>query len=161
MPLDPGRNWLEAGITGIPRQREWDAVATAAAAGQAGDEAEFVALADGRFVVEAAPTGFDPGPLAAALAASIAPPYRAVALCRGELWAVGARSIEVTDLDLGAGDRFELVANGQSLDLRVDGMPSSRPVPELERLGELRSKTYVVRAARLAGSAFEVEVERL
>ncbi len=28
MPLDPGRHWLAAGITGIPRQREWDAVAT-------------------------------------------------------------------------------------------------------------------------------------
>ena len=28
MPLDPGREWLAAGITGLQRQREWDAVAT-------------------------------------------------------------------------------------------------------------------------------------
>ena len=28
-PIDPGSHWLEAGITGLARQREWDAVATA------------------------------------------------------------------------------------------------------------------------------------
>ena len=89
MPLDPGKDWLAAGITGLPRQREWDAVATVEASGAPGEEASFVALADGTFVVEAAPDDFDPVPLAAALEPRIAPPYRAVAHRRPEVWAVG------------------------------------------------------------------------
>ena len=52
MPVDPGRHWLEAGITGIARVREWDAVVTVSASGVPGDEAEFVALPDGRLVGE-------------------------------------------------------------------------------------------------------------
>ena len=36
MPVDPGRHWLEAGITGIARQREWDAVVTVDGARVAG-----------------------------------------------------------------------------------------------------------------------------
>ena len=63
MPLDPGRHWLEAGITGIPRQREWDAVKLVEAPGATGDELEFVALPDGRVLLESGPVGFDPAPL--------------------------------------------------------------------------------------------------
>ena len=66
MPLDPGRHWLEAGITGIPRQREWDAVKLVEAPGAAGDELEFVALPDGRVLLESGPDGFDPAPLSTA-----------------------------------------------------------------------------------------------
>ena len=52
MPIDPGRDWLAAGITGLQRQREWDAVATSEADGTPGDEVAFVALADTTFVRE-------------------------------------------------------------------------------------------------------------
>jgi len=76
MPLDPGREWLAAGITGLQRQREWDAVATADGDGTPGDEVEFVALDDGTFVLESG-GGADPAPFAAALGDSIATPYRA------------------------------------------------------------------------------------
>ena len=62
-PVDPGPHWLEAGITGLSRQREWDAVATADAPGEPGDEAELVVLADGRVLVEHGPSGLDPTPL--------------------------------------------------------------------------------------------------
>jgi len=55
-PIDPGSHWLEAGITGLPRQKEWDAVATSDAPGTVGDEVEFVALSDGRLLVGAGPT---------------------------------------------------------------------------------------------------------
>ena len=59
MPVDPGRHWLEAGITGIARLREWDAVVTVSAPGVSGDEVEFVALPDGRLVAEGyAQSGF-------------------------------------------------------------------------------------------------------
>ncbi len=162
MPLDPGRHWLEAGITGISRPREWDAVVTVEAPGEAGAEAEFVALPDGRLVVEAAPPGFDAAPLTAALSSAIATPYRAVGRRRAELWAVGACSIQVVELeDDPGGDVIELVADANGITLRVDKVPSLAVLHELEALGRARSPTYVVRARRLAGRLFEVEVEPL
>jgi len=161
LPVDPGKHWLEAGITGLARQREWDAVATVDASGSPGDEAEFVALTDGRVLVDAGPDGFDPGPLAAALEGAIGRPYRAVGVRREELWAVGASTIETAELPVGRGDDFELVRTADELSLRIDGVPTAESVPELERLGEGRSATYVVRAKRLDGDLFEIEVEPL
>jgi hypothetical protein len=161
LPVDPGKHWLEAGITGLARQREWDAVATAEAPGEAGEEAEFVALADGRLLVDAGPHGFDPEPLAAALEGSLERPYRAVGLRREELWAVGASSIETAELPFERGAQFELVRSADGLSLRIDGTPTADAVPELERLGEARSESYVVRANRLDGRLFEIEVEAL
>ena len=161
-PIDPGNHWLEAGITGLARQREWDAVATSDAPGTPGDEAEFVALADGRLLVDAGPDGFDPGPLAAALEGAIERPYRALAVRRPEMWAVGARSVGVLELerDLDS-NAVELVRNTEGLTLRVDGLPSLTHMPELEELGASRFTTFVVRAQRLDGKLFEVEVEPL
>ena len=162
MPLDPGQSWLAAGITGIPRQREWDAVATTQGAGSPGDEAEFVALPDGRLLVEAAADEFDATPLAAALEGSIQPPYRAVARRRPELWAVGARAIRVLELPRDRlGDVFEVVRTADGLSIRVDGVVSGAHLPELEELGAARFATFVVRAGRLTDKLFEVEVEPL
>jgi hypothetical protein len=160
-PVDPGEHWLEAGITGLARQREWDAVGTAEAPGSPGDEAEFVALADGRLFVEAGPDGFDPKPLAAALEDAIELPYRAVGLRREELWVVGASVIETKELPFEHGHEFELVRNAGELTLRVDGTPTADTVPELQRLGEARGESYVVRARRLDRELFEIEVEAL
>lgn len=162
MPLDPGRHWLEAGITGIPRQREWDAVTLVEAPGSTDDEAEFVALPDGRILVESGPDGFDAEPLAAALRGSIDAPYRAIARRRPELWAVGARSIKTLELPRAPhGGALEVVQNADGLLVRVDGMPSGARLPELEELGHTRFASFVVRARRLAGVLFEVEVEPL
>ena len=162
MPLDPGRHWLEAGITGIPRQREWDAVATTPGAGSSGDEAEFVVLPDGRLLVESAPDGFDATPLATALEGSIQPPFRAVARWRPELWAVGARAIRVVELLRDPpGDVIEVVHTADGLSIRVDGIVSGASLPELEELGTARFATFVVRARRLTDRLFEVEVEPL
>jgi len=97
-PIDPGSHWLEAGITGLARQREWDAVATSDAPGTAGDEAEFVALAEGQLLIGRSPDGFDPEPLAVALEGAIDRPYRALAVRHPELWTVGATAIETADL---------------------------------------------------------------
>jgi len=161
-PIDPGSHWLEAGITGLARQREWDAVATADAPGAPGDEAEFVALTDGRLLVGAGPDGFDPQPLAAALEGAIERPYRALAMRRPELWAIGARSIGLLELERDLdGDAVELIRNAEGLTLRVDGLPSLTHLPELEELGAARFPTFVVRAQRLEGKFFEVEVEPL
>ncbi len=162
MPLDPGRHWLEAGITGIPRQREWDAVKLVEAPGAAGDELEFVALPDGRVLLESGPADFDPVPLSTAFEGSIEPPYRAVARRRPELWAVGARAIRTLELPHAPqGNALEVVLNADGLQVRVDGMPSGARLPELEDLGRARFASYVVRALRLADSLFEIEVEPL
>ena len=162
MPLDPGRHWLEAGITGIPRQREWDAVKLVEARGSTGDEVEFVALPDGRVLVESGPDGFDATPLAAAFHGSIETPYRAVARRRPELWAVGARAIRILELPRAPlGDALEVVLNADGLLIRVDGMPSGARLPELEELGRARFASFAVRAQRLIDSLFEVEVEPL
>jgi hypothetical protein len=159
MPLDPAREWLAAGITGIARGREWDAVVLAEALEAPGDEAEFVALDDGRFLVEGQ---MDATPFAAALASSIEPPYRAVAVRRPDRWVVGARSIRVHEASGELrGDEFEIVRTAEGTTTRVDGMPSDTHLPELEQLGAIRAKTFVVRARRLVGRILEVVVEPL
>lgn len=124
-PLDPGQNWLEAGITGLARQREWDAMVTVEAPGSPGDEAEFVALVDGRLLLDDPGSGVDPALFAAALEGALDRPYRAVAVRRPELWVVGASSIEVVRLDPNPrGDDLELTWDGTSLALSTDGMPA-------------------------------------
>jgi hypothetical protein len=162
MSLDPSRQWLAAGITGLARQREWDAVVTCVAPGASGDEVEFVALPGGRVLVEATTSGSDAAPLVAALTSSIEPPYRAVGVRRPELWVVGAIALEVVELaNEVRGDAVEVVGDDAGVRVRVDGLPSLDAVPELVRIGKARAQFYVVRAQRLDGRLFEVSVEAL
>jgi hypothetical protein len=161
VPLDPGRDWLAAGITGLARQREWDAVATVEAPGNTGDEASFVVLADGRILVDDAPAGLDASPLAAALEGLIERPYRALAVRRPGLWAIGASSIEVARLGPSTyGDDLELSWDGTTLELVADGEsadPSSAPA--LERVAAAREHgPYAASAHRLTGDLFEISV---
>ena len=160
-PIDPGSHWLASGITGLPRQKEWDAVATSDAPGTAGDEAEFVALSDGRLLVDAGPDGFDPEPLAAALDGAIERPYRALALRREEHWAVGASAIETTRLDPNPrGDDLELTWDGATLALVTDGMPADpSSAAALELLAAAREDgSYAAHAARLDDDLWEILV---
>jgi hypothetical protein len=160
-PIDPGEHWLEAGITGLPRQREWDAVATAEAPGAPGDEAEFVALTDGRLLVDYGPDGLEPEPLAASLEGSIDRPYRAVAMRREQLWTVGARAIETARLDPNPrGDDLELTWDGSTLALVVDGMPTDPAgASALERIASAREEgAYAAHAHRLEGDLWELLV---
>lgn len=161
MPLDPGRHWLAAGITGLPRQREWDAVGTADAPGSPGEEARLVALADGRLLREDGPPGLDLAPLAAAVESALARPFRAVAVRREELWAVGAVAIRVERLqpDPG-GDEVELTWDGTALACLRDGRPvDASHAVALERLAAAEeSGAYAAHAHRLADDLFEVLV---
>jgi hypothetical protein len=160
-PLDPGEYWLAAGITGLPRQREWDAVATVEGPGDAGDEAQFVVLADGRLLLEEVPESFGAAPFAEALAGSIDPPYRAVARRLPELWAVGAASIEVVRLSPDPrGDELELTFDGEQASLLVDRMPASPGGAEsLRSLAESRERgAYAAHAHRLTGDLWEIQV---
>jgi hypothetical protein len=160
-PIDPGEHWLASGITGLPRQREWDAVATCDAPGEPGAEAELVVLADGRVLLENGPAGLDPAPLAEALSGSIDPPFRVSAFRRPELWAIGATAIEVARLDPDPrGDDLELTWDGSTLALSVDGLPTDPgSASALERIArERESGAYAANARRLDGDLFEILV---
>jgi hypothetical protein len=160
VPLDPGREWLAAGITGLPRQREWDAVATAEVDGVAGDEVEFVALPDGTFVIES-DGEVDPTPFADALADDMKRPYRALAVRRPEVWAIGAVSIEVGQLEPNPrGDELELTWNGSELELTIDNLPADPSRAEaLARVARARvDGAYAAHAHRLRGDVWELSV---
>ena len=162
---EPEPPWREVGIHGIPRPREWDAVVTADAPRLGVGELEFVVLPDGTLVVDDA-LDLEPGsldPLATALETQIQPPYRAEAVWRGgSRWGVAARRIEVVELPASVrGDDIVLSVSGADRSLAIDGEPSFQRVPALERLGESRGASYVIRAQRLADQLWEVEVALL
>jgi hypothetical protein len=160
MPLDPGRDWLAAGITGLQRQREWDAVATAEGVGTPGDEVAFVALPDGTFVLES-DSATDTAAFAAALGDSIETPYRALAVRREDVWAVGAVAIEVAQLDPDPrGDELALTWNGSELELTIDELPASpTQASALERIAISRvDGAYAAHAHRLRGDAWEISI---
>ena len=147
----------EAGIHGIPRERQYDAVATADAPDAQGDAARFVGLEDGSLLVEEGDG--DLTPLADAIEQDIARPYRASAVRRGETtWAVAAHRLRVLQLPEPGGDQIELVLNGDEKTLVVDGNRSFGTLPELEALAD---GDAVIRASRLDETLWEVRVDPL
>lgn len=163
MPLDPAREWLAAGITGLARGREWDAVATLRAEGPPAEDVLFVALAEGAFVVES-PDAPDPAPFAAALRDAIVPPYRALAVRRPELWAIGAVAIDVERLDPSPrGDELQLTWDGSELGLSIDGVPADpAQASALERVASARvGGAYAAHAHRVRDDLWEVSVHAL
>ena len=119
----------EVAIHGVPRAREWDAVASAATE-LPGNEVDFTALPDGTLLVDDDVPEGSLAPLADALERSLQPPYRAQAVRRDErIWAVAARRIEIRAFPGHADDDLELVEHDQ-----------------------------VVRGRRLDGDLFEVDV---
>jgi len=153
-PSPPG--WMETGIHGVPRARQWDAVVTAEVEGVAGERARFVALADETLVVE---EGADVEPLAIAVEQAATIPYRAEATRRsGSQWVIGIREIDVLELaDDPEGDELTLAVRDEEHTLTVDGVPVFGTMPELERYGAPRGRSYVVQARRIEGTAWEVE----
>ena len=147
----------ETGIHGIPRERQYDAVATTEAPDAAGDSARFVGLEDGALLIEEGDG--DLTALADAIEHEIARPYRATAVRRGETtWAIAAHRLRVVELPEPGGDEIELVLNGEEKTLVVDGNRSFGTMPELEQLADGNA---VIRAARLEGAIWEVRVDPL
>lgn len=150
----------EPGIHGLARSRRWDAVVVADAPGLDGTELAFVVLADGSTVAAHDATAL--APLIAALAGSLAPPYRAEAVRRGGTqWAVAAARIRVSELPALAGEEAELVLSAGRRTFHVDGRPSFVAMPALESIGAKEGREYVVRAHRLRAAFWEVEAEAL
>lgn len=149
--------WVESGIHGVPRPREWDAVVIADAEELQGNEAAFVCLTDGTLIVEEGEG--DLSPLADALANDVAAPYRAIAIRRSaKRWAVAARGINVVELPDQTGDEIQLAVHGGEHTLTVDGTPTLERIPELEELG---GDSFALEAVRLDGPLWEVRVTAL
>ena len=162
-PVDPGPHWGEVGIHGVPRAREWDAVASADAPALAGQELRFVVLADGTLLVEEGLDDDDPNPLADALDGVLDPPFRVEARRRdGTTWVAGARRIEVVELEepLEAGEISLTVHDGQR-ELVVDGHAGFGSVRALERWASARYESYSLTATRLDGMLWEVRLAAL
>lgn len=149
--------WMETGVHGVHRPREWDAVVTVEAEGLEGDRARFVALPDETLLLE---EGENVDALADALDGVVTPPYRAEAVRRGESrWAVGVRRIEVVELPDGPeGGELTLTVRGGERTLTVDGSPVFGSQPALEQLGAARAESYVVQGQRLTDDVWEVRV---
>ena len=83
----------------------------------------FTSLPDGTLIVEEDVPDGALNPLADAIEASIAAPYRAEAVRRDDaVWAVGAKRIRVRSFPGHEGDELELVEDGQIvIGRRLDG----------------------------------------
>jgi hypothetical protein len=125
-----------------------------------GDQVEFVALADGRLVLEEGHAA-DLEALAAGLAGSLPRPFRAMAVRRDDVWAVGGSAIEVVQLTPDPqGDDLELTWDGETLALAADGIPVDvERAAALEQLAAERERgPYAARARRLEADLFEISV---
>jgi hypothetical protein len=177
-PLDPrALRWVEAGVSGLARSRDWDAVELVELPELADHELEelrFGVLADGtvvggdaalvpRSVVER---------LAAVLTQAVGTPYEAVAARQTRLeWSLAARALRIAEIELPPVDAVELVvavAPDGSRSVLVDGVePADAPagldaaVQRLEHLGRRRFEHFVARARRTVGDRWGLSVDPL
>jgi hypothetical protein len=158
-PHDTRPRWGEAGIHGIHRFREWDALVRAEGVELDADEVRFVALDDGTLVVDGDEDD-DLGRFAEAVEAELKPPYRAHAVrADAQGWTVAAEAIELVELSRELeGEELELTVRQGERTLIVDGVPAFGDTSELERLGAARGDDYVVQAARVDGDLWDVRV---
>jgi hypothetical protein len=145
------------------RQRQWDAVATASLPDLPGDQLEFTVLADRTILADDSVPEGALAPLADAVEQMLEPPFRAVAARRdGPLWGVAANAIEVVELrEEVPGDSVSLSRQGGERTLLVDEQPGWSSIPTLEALGAARHEDFALRAERLDGNLWAVEVNPL
>ena len=165
-PLEPPQSLLSR--VGVPdgsgpTPKEWDAAVTVKAPELAGERIEFATIPNGDVIVSEESGDADLSPLADAVERHVDRPYRALATRQdGDLWAVGAKRIQVAAIPFSAGDKLELSRNGPEDELRVDGESSDAAVPpELEQLGEAAGDNFYVEATRIDGDLWEVRVTAL
>lgn len=137
-------------------------VVTVRAASLSGDRIEFKTLPNGDIIVEEEKGDSDLEPLAEAVERHVDPPYSAIASRQdGDVWAVGARRIQVAEFELTEGNAIELLVNDGAEEVRVDGEPSDAQVPELVQFGEQKGSSYCVEAKRIDGDFWEVMANAL
>ena len=152
--------WQVAGIHGIPRVREWDAVTSAEAPALPGDETDFVALADGTIFTDDDLPDEALTPLADALENLLEAPYHALALRQAaDVWSVAAMRVTVVEVaeDI-PGDKVELAVNEGERTIRVDDTETRAELPTLESFAAQQFGSFVLRATRLDDTLWEVTV---
>jgi hypothetical protein len=147
-------------VHGIPREREWDAVASAQAPGLPGEELEYVALEDGTLVVDEDVPDGALAPLADALEGRIGAPYHGYAFWKqDDVWTVAAKRVQVVEVPEDVpGDEVELAVNDGSRSIVVDGEKSSADIPSLEAFAAQQFCSFVLHASRLDDTLWEVTV---
>jgi hypothetical protein len=158
-PHDTRPRWGEAGIHGIHRFREWDALVRVTGVELDVDEVRFVALDDGTLVVDG-DEDLDLAPLAEAIEQELQLPYRAHAVrADDDAWTAAAEAIELVELPRELeGEQLELTVRQGERMLIVDGAPASGDTSELDQLGAERGDDYVVQASRVDGDLWDVRV---
>jgi hypothetical protein len=147
-------------VHGIPREREWDAVASAWAPDLPGEHLDYVALADGTLVVDEDVPDGSLSPLAEALEDQISPPYHGYAFWQqDDVWAVAAKRVQVVEVPEDVpGDEVELAVNDGARSTVVDGEESGAEIPSLETFASQQFGSFVLRASRLDDLLWEVTV---
>jgi len=138
-------------------------VVTVKAETLAGDRIEFTTLPNGDILIDEEKGDGDLAPLAEVVERHVDPPYRAIAARQnGDVWAVGARQIQVAEFEFAKGDAIELTVNAGAVEVRVDGEQRDALIPpELERLGETLGDSFYVEAERIDGDLWEVRATAL
>ena len=147
-------------VHGIPREREWDAVASALAPDLPGEHIEYVALADGTLVVDEDVPDGSLSPLADALEGQISPPYHGYASWQqDEVWAVAAKRVQIVEVPEDVpGDEVQLSVHDGALSTVVDGEESRAEIPSLQTFASQQFGSFVLRASRLDDLLWEVTV---
>jgi hypothetical protein len=148
---------------GVPRAREWDAIATAEAPGLPGDTIEFAVLEDGTLFVDLDLPEDALTPIAEALEASIDPPYRAVARRReGEVWSATAMRVDIVAVPQDIpGDEVVIAAHEGEVKLLIDDEEYEGKILPLESFAQERFGSFVLTASRLDTQLWEVTVNPL
>jgi hypothetical protein len=148
---------------GIPREREWDAVASAQAPDLPGEELDYVALADGALVVDEDVPDGALSPLADALEGQISPPYHAWAFWQeDDVWSVAAKRVQVVEVPEDVpGDEVQMAVNDGARSVVVDGAESTTEIPSLESFAAQQFGSFVLHASRLDETLWEVTVMAL
>jgi hypothetical protein len=147
-------------VHGIPREREWDAVASAQAPDLPGEEVEYVALEDGTLVVDEDVPDGALTPLADALEGRISAPYHGYAFWKqDDVWTVAAKRVQVVEVPEDVeGDEVELAVNDGARSIVVDGERSRENIPSLEAFAAQQFGSFVLHASRLDDTLWEVRV---
>ena len=171
---DPGAfRWVEAGVSGLARPRQWDAtslVEVAALRGYETPELEFRVLADGSV------QGDVPAEAVPELTAELGldPPYAVRAVRKeGGRWAVGALQFAAEEIALPPGiaawslevavppdGETAFLVDGEPLDGEPEG-EVERALGELERVGRDRFQAFVARADRVGDGRWQLTVDPL
>jgi hypothetical protein len=163
-PLDPRHPfWQVAGIHGVHRAREWDAVVAAEAPQLPGDELDFVVLEDGTLVVEEDLPEDALAPLADKLDEQLEPPYHAYAHRReGDAWVGAAIVVDVVEVteEIDA-DSIEIVVRDGERMTVIGGELTDLRIEPLEALAEEDFESYYLEATRIDSTLWEVSVNAL